>query len=66
MKKLNLDIPESIQTMEGELHFHEEVTSNDTAQDILNQFRYSGIPAACIHLNGQHQIYKKNPKTNEP
>lgn len=49
----------TIQTMQGELAFHEEVTSIDTAQDILDGFRATGTAAACTHKYGLHQIYRK-------
>jgi hypothetical protein len=51
--------PEEIKTLNGTMKFHEEVSNSNTAQEILNGFRYLKIPATCKHLNGKHQIYRK-------
>lgn len=51
--------PPAIDTAKGRLEFHEEVEDIDTAQNILDGFRYSGMPAAATHKCGLHQIYVK-------
>lgn len=42
------------------LKFHEEVKTADTAQAIIDGFKVMGMPAACTHKYGLHQVYVKH------